>query len=195
MNYLKMIGLATLAAMAMTVVAVGSASATTLEVGGVVQNKAITLTSGATASLFLTKTDGSELNTCSESRFQALTSVFSGAKVTGSLSTLSFNKCSFESVTVDSAGGLYIEWESGTTSGSMFSENVKTTVPTAFGFTVTCETGTGTKVGTFDGVQSSTSEHATITINAVLNCGFLVPSATWKGTYKISSPTGLGVVS
>jgi hypothetical protein len=28
-------------------------------------------------------------------------------------------------------------------------------------------------------------------INAVLNCGFLLPSATWKGSYTVSSALGV----
>ncbi|HYQ79702.1 MAG TPA: hypothetical protein VEP91_11395, partial [Solirubrobacterales bacterium] len=68
------------------------------------------------------------------------------------------------------------------------------TVPTTFGFSVTCKTGEGTKIGTLTGVASS-SEHATVTIGAVLSCGFLLPSASLSGSYKVTSPTGLGVVA
>jgi hypothetical protein len=142
----------------------------------------------------LSSTAGETVNSCSESSVKGATSVFSGAKVTGSLSQLSFKSCTVEPVVVDAAGGLYVEWESGTTSGTVFSENAQITVPTHFDLVVTCSTAAGTKLGTLDGVASSTA-HATLTVNAVLNCGFLLPSAYLKGTYKVSSPTGLGVVS
>jgi hypothetical protein len=140
------------------------------------------------------KTDGTEANTCSVSSFKGTTGVFTGTKVTGNLAEISFKTCKREAVTIDAAGGLYFEYESGTTSGEVFSENAQWTFPTAFGFSVNCSTGSGTRIGTLD-AASSASSHATITINAVLNCGVFLPSATWKGTYKISSPTGLGVVA
>jgi hypothetical protein len=65
------------------------------------------------------------------------------------------------------------------------------TISTAFG-TVNCKTGTGTDLGTLTGVSSG---NATMHINAVLNCGFLLPSATFKGTYTVTSPSGLGVTA
>jgi hypothetical protein len=195
MKHLKMLGLAAVAAMALMAVVAGSASATTLELeGNVVQSGAVTLESGATAGAVLAKTDGSEANTCSVSSVKGTTSVFSGARVTGSLSVLSFETCKRETVKVDAKGGLYVEHEPSTTSGEVYSENAEVTVPTAFGFSVTCSTGNGTRIGTLDAASSAVS-HATITISAVLNCGAFLPSATWKGTYKVSSATGLGVVA
>jgi hypothetical protein len=189
---IKILGLAAVAAL----MALGgsSASATTLEKGGVTQTGAVTVEASVIGSVVLAKTDGSVSNSCTESSVKGTSSVFTGTKVTGSLSQLSFKKCTVETVVVEAAGGLYVEHESGTTSGSVFSENAKVSVPTHFGFSVTCDTGAGTKIGTVDGVASS-SAHATMTVNAVLNCGFLLPSATLKGTYKVSSPTGLGIVS
>jgi hypothetical protein len=194
MNYLKMISLAAIAAVAITALIAGNASATTLEIGGVVQSGAVMIQAESTAPTVIADTGGFAFNTCSKSSFSGTTSVFSGAKVTGSLSELSFTTCTKSPVNVDNKGGLYIEWESGTTSGTVFAENTQWTIPMSSGFTLTCSTGSGTTLGTLDGVKS-TSEHATLTVNAILNCGFLLPSATWKGTYKVSSPTGLGVVS
>jgi hypothetical protein len=188
----KVLGLAVVAVL----LAIGgsSASATTLEKGGVTQSGAVTIEASATAGVVLAKTDGTPANTCSVSSIKGTTSVFSGSAVTGSLSELSFKNCAIESVVVDSRGGLYIEHEAGTTSGSVFSELAVVTVPTSFGFSVTCNTGSGTKVGTLDGIASSVL-HATLTVSAVLSCGFLLPSATLKATYKVSNPTGLGVVA
>jgi hypothetical protein len=190
MKYLKMLGLAAVAAMALMAIGAGSASATTLEVGGVTKNASVTVAASVSGGAVLAKTDGTEANTCSESSVHGSTvSPFSATKVTGSLTTLSFKKCTNESVVVDAAGGLLVEYESGT-SGNVYSENAKVTVPTSFGFSVTCDTGSGTKIGTLDGVASGTAK---MTISAVLNCGFLLPSATWKGTYTVSS--ALGVVA
>jgi len=192
MNYLKMLGLAAVAAMALIPIAAGSASATTLEKGGVVQSGAVAITASAESSIVITDTE-TMANTCSVSSIAGTTAVFSGEKVRGSLSELSFTTCTMSPVTVDVKGGFYIINESGTTSGSVFSTSVSVTVPTTFGFSVTCTTlAGGTKIGTLHG-KAGSSEHATLTIAAVLSCGFLMPSADWSGTYKVTSPTGLGV--
>jgi len=194
MKYLKMLGLAAVAAMALMAVTAGSASATTLEIGGVVQSGAVTITASQESSITLADTENTQANTCSESHVHGSTTVFSGTYVTGVLSVLSFTNCTRSPVVVDKPGKLKIDWEEGTTSGSVFSEEAEVTVPTTFGFSVNCKTGEGTKIGTLDG-KASTSEHATMTIAAVLNCGFLLPSASWSGSYWITSPTGLGVTS
>jgi hypothetical protein len=195
MNYLKMLGPAAVLAMALMAVTAGSASATTLEIGGVVQSGAVTITASAEGSWVLADTEGSQANTCSVSHLHGITTVFSGAKVTGIFSEVSFSTCTRSPVTVDAKGGFYIEYEPGTTSGSIFVENTEMTFPTPFGFSVSCKTASsGTKIGTLDGVKSI-SEHATITITAVLSCGFLLPSASMSGSYKVTSPTGLGVTS
>jgi hypothetical protein len=191
---LKSLVVTTWAAMILASAVASSASATTLEVGGVIQNKAVTIEASATAGTSFAKTDGVEAATCSVSSLKGTTSVFSGSKVTGSLGELSFKTCTREPVVVDAAGGMYFEYETETTSGNVYSEGAEWTVPTNFGFNVICSTAAGTKLGTVDGVASS-SAHATLTVNALINCGFLLPSAILKGTYRFSSPTGLGVVS
>jgi hypothetical protein len=197
MKYLKMLGLAAVAAMALMAVTAGSASATTLEIGGTVQSKAVSISASAEGTILLSDTENTQANTCSVSSVSGETSVFSGEKVTGPLKELSFTTCTRSPVTVNSPGQLYIIWEGGesSTSGSVFSENADVTVPTTFGFSVTCTTlPGGTKIGTLVGVKSS-SEHATLSVSAVLSCGFLLPSASWSGTYKVTTPTGLGVRS
>jgi hypothetical protein len=193
MKYLKMLGLAAVAAMALMAVTAGSASATTLSIGGVTQSSPTAISASATSGIVLSDTEGFAANTCSVSSVAGSTTSTSGAKVTGPISALSFSTCDVSPVTVETRGNLYIEHEAGTTSGSVFSEGAAVTVNTSFGFHVTCTTpSTGTKIGTLDG-KAKTTEHATMTIAAVLNCGFLMPSASWKGTYKVSTPTGLGV--
>lgn len=57
---------------------------------------------------------------------------------------------------------------------------------------VNCKTGTGTHMGTLTGVKEG---HATLHIDAIKNCGFFMPSATWGATFTVTSPTGLGVVA
>jgi hypothetical protein len=108
--------------------------------------------------------------------------------VTGALSSLTFGSCT-RPVTVHKAGQLYVEHVAGTTNGTVFSENTEVTVGTPFG-TVNSKTGAGTDIGTLTGVNSGS---ATLDINGVLNCGFLLPSALWGGTYVVTSPAGFGV--
>ncbi len=109
--------------------------------------------------------------------------------MTGALSTLTFGNCTSEGVQVHNAGKLYVIYTEGS-SGRVSSEQAEVTVPTPFGGTVNCKTGSGATLGTLTGTSSG---HANIDVNAVLYCGFLLPSATLKGTYTITSPTGLGV--
>jgi hypothetical protein len=219
MKYLKILGLAAVAALALTAFAASSASATTLEVGGVKQTGAVTieasLATGTKA--VLSRTDGSLANECTESVTHGTTTVFTGSVVTGPLTGhthqertegrmgLTFGNCT-RPVTVHDPGTLSIEHKpveivedpdgkkteiATPTNGTVFSENAEVTVSTPFG-TVNCKTGAGTDIGTLTGVKEG---HATMHINAVLNCGFLLPSALWRGTYTVTSPTGLGVVA
>ncbi|MDQ2631223.1 MAG: hypothetical protein M3Y75_09695 [Actinomycetota bacterium] len=190
MKFLKMLGLAAVAAMALTAFTAGSASATTLEVGGVTQNKAVTieasLASGTSA--VLSRTDGSLANTCTTSTVKGSTTVFTGTTVTGPISSLTFSNCT-RPVTVHKAGTLHVAHIAGTTDGTVTSSGAEVTVGSPFG-TLTCVTGTGVDIGRLTGKAAGS---ATMDINAVLNCGFLVPSAKWAGTYTITSPAGLGV--
>jgi hypothetical protein len=190
MKDLKMLGLAAVAALAFTAFAASSASATTLEVGGVTQNGAVTISASLEpgTSATLARTDGTLANTCTASTIHGTTSVFTGTKVTGPASSLTLEACT-RLVTVHKAGQLYLEHETGTTNGTLFSENAEITVSTSFG-TVNCKTGTGTDIGTLTGVASGS---ATLHFDAVLNCGFLLPSATLKGVYTVTSPQGIGV--
>jgi hypothetical protein len=191
---LKMLGLAALAAMAFAAFAASPASATTLEVNGVTQNSSVSLSASLESgtSAVLARTDGSLANTCDNSTVAGKTeTTFTGTKVTGDVSTLTFGSCT-RTVTVDTKGSLYVEHISGTTNGTVFSEEAEVTVKTPFFEPeVNCKTGAGTDIGTLTGKK--TGEIATMDINAVLNCGFLLPSATWKGSYIVTSPTGLGV--
>jgi hypothetical protein len=191
MNYLKMLGLAAVAAMALMAVTAGSASATTLEINGVTKTSSTTIELSASSGVVLSDTEGFAANACSVSSVASTTTSFHGTKVTGPISTLSYGTCQYSPVAVETKGSLYIENE-GSTKGSVFSEGTAVTWMTSFGFHVTCTTPvSGTKIGTLDGVASG---NATLTTAAVLSCGFLMPSASWKGSYKVST-AGLGVVA
>jgi len=193
MKYVKMLGLAVAAAVVMTAFAVSAATATTLEVGGIARTDSVELTASLTAGTSsVTKTTGQTFaNTCGIAHLNGSTSSpFTGVKVTIPLTSWSFSKCTEEALTVDKPGKLYVEYKSGT-NGTVFSEETEVTMPTPFG-KVNCKTGAGTDIGTLTGVASG---NTVVDINAVMNCGFLLPSAVWEGSYTITSPAGLGVTA
>lgn len=195
MKYLKMLGLAAVAAMSFMAFAASSASATTLEVGGVTQNKPTTIFASLDAgtSITLSRTDGSLANTCTEGHVHGITDEkkVTGASVTGPISTIFFGKCNF-AVTPHKNGFLEVTHIAGTTDGTVFAEEAEVTTGSPFG-TLNCKTGATTHIGTLTGADGSPATHATMDIHAVLNCGFLVPSARWTGTYTVTTPTNFGV--
>lgn len=193
MKHLKRIAALALAATAFAMIAgAGSASATTIEIEGVTKNESvrIELRLSLGTSTILSRTDGSLANTCGGSELSGSTGpfTFTGATVTTWVNTLFFYWCE-RTVTVHKAGTLHIAHIAGTTNGTLSSSGAEVTVGSPFG-TLNCKTGSGVDIGTLTGKEWGWS---TVHINAVLNCGFLVPSATWKGTYETVFAPGLGV--
>jgi hypothetical protein len=220
MKYLKMLGLAAVAAMAlMAVVGAGTASATTLEVGGTAKNEAVTIEASLkTGTSALLKDEfGTTTDTCTVSAVKGTTTwvkdenpeiaptdnKFTGFEVGGPLSALTFEKCT-HTTTVLSKGNLWVKWipttkkeeEEGkkSTNGTVSSSGAEVTVQsTFFGASAVCKTGAGTTIGTATGVKEGS---ATIDINASINCGIL-GSSSWTGTYVTTGAEGkaaIGVV-
>jgi hypothetical protein len=194
MKYLKMLGLAAVAAMAlMAFVGAGTASATTLEVGGVAKNAAVTISSSLAAgsSAILKDEFGTTTDTCTESTVSGTTTTpFTAAEVDGTVSSLTFSKCS-HTTDVINKGILYVKWLSAT-NGTVTSSGAEVTVSsTFFGASAVCKTGAGTALGTLTGVNAG---NATMHINATISCGIL-GNSKWTGTYTVTSPTGLGVIN
>jgi hypothetical protein len=195
MRHLKTLGIAAIAAMALMASSAVSASATTLEVEGQTTNSAVTLTASlavGTSTVFL-NTNGEPTDTCTESHMHGTTQApFTGASVGGPLTTLSFGKCT-HTTDVLKTGSLSISHIAGTTTGTVTSAGAEVTIKdTVFGISIICKTGSGTDIGTLTGTSSG---HATMDINAVLNCGSFSPTVKWEGSYTVTSPTGLGVSS
>ena len=208
MKYLKILGLAAIAAMALTAFAASSAGATSLEVGGVKQEGKVALSASIETgtSAVLSRTDGTLANTCTVSNVAGETESGFTTTPTGAISSLTFEECT-RPVTVHKPGKLYVEYEvikhivkhengvetvvaETKTDGTVFSEEAEVTVSTPFG-TVNCKTGAGTRIGILTGVKEG---NATMDINAVLNCGFLLPSASWRGAYTMTGANAaLGV--
>ncbi|MDQ2629615.1 MAG: hypothetical protein M3Y75_01380 [Actinomycetota bacterium] len=191
MKQLKRIAATALTAAALAVtLGAGSASATTLEIEGVTQNQSVDINLGLAlgSSAVLSRTDGSLANTCTNSRIRGSTVTYTGATVTTWANTLSFESCE-RWVTVHFPGKLHIEHIGGTTDGTVSSSGAEVTVGSPFG-TLNCKTGFGVDLGRLTGSKWG---WAMLDVNAVLNCGFLVPSATWKATYETTWAQGLGV--
>jgi hypothetical protein len=193
MNHLKMLSCAALSAMALMAFAGGSASATTLEVGGVVQNKSVALeiTMSAGTSAAIRTTDMTMVDTCTFSRLKGSTEgSFSGTTVGGKAASWETGNCT-HSVKMTKPGSITIQHTAGT-NGTVRSSGAEIQVQsTTFGTTLVCSTN-NTHLGTLSGVSSG---HAKIKTLAVVNCGFFVPSAMWESEYTVTSPTGFGVVA
>jgi hypothetical protein len=184
MKLTKMLGLVVAASLALMAFA-GTASATTLETNGVKQSGGVTINASLSGSATLSDTTNSFANTCKASTVSGTTTFFTGTVVSGPISTLPFSSCTHEKVVVDAKVTLSIEYISGTTTGTVRSTGAEITVPTTIGssiITVNCKTS-NTDIGILTGNTSLTSP---IHINAVLNCGFFLPSARWLGTYNIT---------
>jgi hypothetical protein len=197
MKHLKMFGLAVFAAMAVAAfVGAGTASATTLEIGGVTQNTSVTIQASLEqgTSALLKDSAGTTTDTCVASSVHGSTSSpYSAATVQGALTEkengLSFSSCSHTTKTLAS-GSLSISSIEGSTHGTLSSSGAEVTVvSTAFGASAVCKTGSGTHIGTLTGVKEG---HATMDVNAKINCGIL-GTATWTAAYTVTTPTGLGV--
>jgi hypothetical protein len=204
MKLSKILGVVAVAALALMAFA-STASATTLAIGGVKKNEAITIhaTLKSGTSALLEDTAGFFANTCTESTVHGVTSVFTGT-VSGPITDevkegktvvtgLTFGSCKENPVVVDKPGSLTVENIAGTTNGTVRSIGAEVTSPSPFG-QLNCKTAAspGTDIGILTGV-AKTTEHATMDINASLNCGAI--TAKWTATYTVTTPTGLGVES
>jgi hypothetical protein len=185
MKLTKMLGFAAAAALALMAFA-STASATTLETNGVLQTNDVNLEATLSGSATLSDTSNTFANTCKASTVTGSDSTqTSGLVVSGPLSTLSFSSCTHEKVVVDKRGTLSIEIIGVGLNGTVRSNGAEVTVPATIGssvITVNCKTS-NTDLGTLTGTTTGTS---VIHVNAVLNCGFFLPSAKWVGTYNIT---------
>jgi hypothetical protein len=192
-KFLGIVAAATFALMAFA----GLASATTLETNGVKKGEPITidmsLKSGT--SLVIGETGGASPNTCTFATLEGKDSTsWTGAVVSGPLSTVTFDSCKHGPVVTHKAGSFSIEWISGTTNGTLRWNGGEFTLPvTVFGslITATCTTS-NTVIGTLTGTGSGTSTADTA---AVLNCGSFLPSANLQATWVFTGEHAVGVVS
>lgn len=171
----------------------GTASATYLEVEGEAKHESVTFkaTLAPATSMVVRNTIGDYLVTCAQSEMHAKTEPpFIGETVTGAVSTMTFTgNCD---MAVHKMGLLHFEHLKDSTNAIVRSSGAEVTV-FVYGMYLTCKTGSeSAEFGRLTGVKEG---HATFHLNAVVNCGFAIPSMIWQGTYQVTSPTGLGALS
>jgi hypothetical protein len=196
MKLKKILGLAAVAALALMALA-STASAATLETSGVKQTGAVSIHLTNVGSITVHSTSNVLQNTCNNSTIAQTTTVSTGTP-SGPVSTLSFSKCTHETVVVDSKGSLSVTRIGETTNGTVFSTGADVTMPVPNGFggtvTVTCTTN-NTDIGTLNGSATA----ATMTINAVLSCSGILPTVKLTGVYQTTTSGGakhgIGVVA
>jgi hypothetical protein len=205
MKYIKMLGLAAVAAMAlMAFVGVGSASAVTLCENFQTTNCTSHVNSGqeidfsAEDSIKLAGPFGIVIDTCTESTVKGTTSNTGvddlTTPVAGTVTSLTFGGCT-RVTTVGSGGTLSIVASGTEGNGTVTSKNATETIhgiPAPFPSTCAYSTGAG---GTDIGVLTENATAATFDIAATItheteNC----PDGTWSGHY-VSTGTVIRAVS
>ena len=200
MKYLKLMGLAAIAAAALMAFA-GSASATTLTgAGGTVLNKGTSIVSAAEGRTTLHPPIGDIF--CENSKVSGKTTNNSGEKdaegrtlpVTGSIEALTFEECNAE-VVVLNKGTLSISEGTGS-NGTLRGTGNEVTV-TFSGFHCIFKTN-NTKLGTVTG-SNTTGATATLDIEATIprtggrSGAFCGSTAQWTGSYLVSNPDTLNI--
>ena len=203
MKHVKILGLAAVAAMAlMALVGASSASATTLKSGATtVTSIEATLTETAK----LSETNGTVLDTCSQSTVSGTTTADSAPELKGS-GNVTWGGCTVTTDTIK-PGEVGITWikttekeeKEGKTSLNGTVKSYGAEVTTAI-LGVSCIYGTpagGLELGTLKG---SETESATIAINKTVEFksgpSLICPQSTvWNANYKVTNPSPLKVVS
>jgi hypothetical protein len=202
MKYLKMLGLAAIAAAALTaILGAGTASATKLCENNQTANctshvaEKSTLKFTAEDSVKLLGPFSIVIDTCTESTVEGPTTSTGGGEgvaVTGTVNTLTFGNCT-RTTTVGKGGTLSIQHIAGTDNGTVTSSGAEVTVhnvPVGFEsktcIYATAETDLGTLTGLISGGKIAAP---TFDISATINSTNGCPSGTWSGHYLYTGST------
>ncbi len=192
MKYLKMLGPAAVAAMALVAFGAGTASATKLYKGATAVGAGTEIQASLAigGSARLTTTEGTTLNTCTGSTIKGSTSNAGGSAETvkGSVTAanLTWSGCNNTVDTIE-GGELEIHHISGTTNGTLTAKGFKVNVLIPFfGTTCTYTAGAGTHMGTLTGVSVG---NAVMDVNAIVTTSSpgCPPSARWQATYTVTN--------
>jgi len=200
MKYVKMLGLAAVAAMAlMAFVGAGTASATTLcrtnvttcePAWDVAQGSTLDASLKSGTSAILETAGGLIRDTCTTSTVKGTTTNTSGTTVSGTVENLTFEGCSVKTQVLEQDGTLEIA-----SNGEVKAKGFRVTVE-ILGESCIYTAGTGTKLGTLTGGSPATlTVSATIGINAAESGANCAPSSNWTATYTITEPSALWVTS
>jgi hypothetical protein len=215
MKYVKMLGLAAVAAAAlMAFVGATSASATVLcktnPTAGAGETTGTVCPSGQAygtkepstgVAIHAVNTGTVKLDTsfktieCTGSTLGGETNAEEGSPLTGPEGTLTFTGCNC-TVTVLKAGTVSIEWISGTHNGTVTSSGNETTTSckTIFGTVHCIYVTSGTHVGTLTGGNPATlSASATIPVDAEHSNGLCPQESKWTASYEVTTPKPLFV--
>jgi len=197
MKYLKVLGVAAFAAMALMAFGAGSASATTLftdsaKTSDYPAGTAIDASLVAGGSATLTSGSGATIATCTGGTVEGLTSNTTGTYVSGSVETANLTWSGCSQTTVTTAGGtIHIDHTSGndgTVTGTGFGVTVA-----IFGVSCTYGAGEGTHLGTLKGGETPVLTIAT-TVKRIAGSTFLCPAtAGWDAEYVVTTPHALYV--
>jgi hypothetical protein len=208
MKYIKMLGLAAVAAMALMAVGAGTASATKL-----CETTTNTTTCAAGWHLPAGTTLGFSMKPGTSATFRDtsgfLNATCTGSTITGPTATtgsstetvkgtvpaanLTWSGCS-QTTTTTAGGTLEIHHITGTDNGTVTANGFRWTVLLPFNITCTVELN-GSDIGTFTEGKTGTASPPTLDINAVVtstNPG-CPTTQKWEATYVMTSPTNTTV--
>ena len=198
MKYVKMFGLAALAAALMAFVAAGTASATELDgPGGAMVTTGTSITAAAEGTTTLHPPIGDISCTASTVAGKTGNTGSSTETVSGALSSLTFTGCN-ATVTVLKPGSLEIHTQEtkSNNNGTLTSSGAEVTV-VFLGFHCIFSTS-NTDIGTLTG-SANTGKTATLDISAKIprtggtSGAFCGSTAEWTGNYSVTSPDTLNV--
>jgi hypothetical protein len=198
MRYIKMLGLAAVAAAAlMALVGASTASATTIHGSGGKLAKGTTINAVLKAGTEAVLQAGFGNIACGESTVHGTTSTTGGAAETvkGSIGTLTFGACTGDTVTVLAPGSLEIHHITGTTNGTLTgSGSEATTISHNVGGVHCIYKTENTHIGTLTGnTKGNAILQAEATLIRVPTSFLCASSAKWTATYEVTTPSPLWV--
>ncbi|MGN6663153.1 MAG: hypothetical protein ACTHK6_02925 [Solirubrobacterales bacterium] len=197
MKYVKMLGLAAIAAAALMAFA-GSASATTLTCGTELCAANTTIESKSEGKAVLDAPFGNV--ECESTVVGHTTTTKEGGaagNADGPITKLEWKNCGNDKVETLATGSLSISSGPGTSNGTLSSTGTQVTV-VHLGVHCIYETS-NTSLGTVTGSANTANGHATLDISATIprvggtSGGLCGSTAPWTGSYEVTKPTTLNV--
>jgi hypothetical protein len=197
MKYVKMLGLAAIAAMALMAFGAGTASATKLYSGGTAFGTGTTIKASLNGTAVLETTGGTVLYECKYGSLHWLTATAGGATETvrGTVATSGLTwgepaDCTRTTHTIE-GGELEIHHIAGTTNGTLTARGFGVTIASVFGSCTFGFGGAWTDLGTVVGGSPATIEINTLMKKLAGPCPF--SEVRWTTKYKFDSPNPFAI--